>query len=305
LILVAKWIAAFPLAAVYTHSIWIVVWIVFVYAMVTLLIVLPRKYPGILVSLGTIGLCAALFASWLPSMMDDCRVTVLDVGQGQSIILQSNGKTFLVDCGGSYDDDAADIAAEYLLSMGVFRIDGMILTHYDRDHAGGALSFLSRMEVDALYLPTQSADSDLARQLLSCDRVHRIENDTVAQYDSVKLTFFTSKQINSKNESSLCVLFQAADCDILITGDRSAEGELELLENAEIPQLEILIAGHHGSKNSTTQPLLEVTRPQVVVISAGENNPYGHPAQELLDRLEEYGCIVFRTDRDGTITIRR
>jgi competence protein ComEC len=107
------------------------------------------------------------------------------------------------------------------------------------------------------------------------------------------------------NENSLCVLFDTEKCDILITGDLDGFGERMLLRTANIPDVDVLIAGHHGSKNSTTQPLLEVTRPQVVVISAGENNPYGHPAQELLDRLEEYGCIVFRTDRDGTITIRR
>ena len=107
------------------------------------------------------------------------------------------------------------------------------------------------------------------------------------------------------NESSLCILFQTENCDILLTGDRSAAGELELLERLELPKLDVLVAGHHGSKNSTSQALLDTTQPQVVVISVGENNAYGHPAEELLWRLEELGCTVFRTDLDGTITIRR
>jgi competence protein ComEC len=100
-------------------------------------------------------------------------------------------------------------------------------------------------------------------------------------------------------------LFQTKNCDILLTGDRSAAGELELLERMDLPRLEVLVAGHHGSKHSTSQALLDATQPQVVVISVGANNGYGHPAQELLDRLAELGCTVFRTDLDGTILIRR
>jgi competence protein ComEC len=127
----------------------------------------------------------------------------------------------------------------------------------------------------------------------------------VLQYDTAKITLITSKRVNSRNESSLCVLFQTKNCDILLTGDRSAAGELELLERMDLPRLEVLVAGHHGSKHSTSQALLDATQPQVVVISVGANNGYGHPAQELLDRLAELGCTVFRTDLDGTILIRR
>ena len=90
--------------------------------------------------------------------------------------------------------------------------------------------------------------------------------------------------MDSDNESSLCVLFQAANCDILITSDRSDFGEKLLMREYDLPPLEILIAGHHGSKTSTSMELLEATRPVIVAISAGEN-PYGHPAEELLARL--------------------
>ena len=294
-------LAKFPLAAVYTQSLNIVIWLVFLYILLALLLIVRRKRPALTASLAVMGLCAALLASWIPPMTDPCRMTVLDVGQGQSIILQSEGRTFLVDCGGSYADDAADIAAEKLLSMGISRIDGLILTHYDTDHAGGTEQFLSRIQVDLLILPRWQEEG----RFRDYPNVYWVEKDTVLEYDSSKLTVFTSETSNSGNESSLCVLFQAGDCDILITGDRSAAGERKLLEKTELPRLEVLVAGHHGSKNSTCDELLDATKPQVVVISAGENNPYGHPAQELLDRLESYGCIVFRTDRDGTIIIRR
>ena len=104
---------------------------------------------------------------------------------------------------------------------------------------------------------------------------------------------------------SLCVLFDTEKCDILVTGDRNAFGERSLLRHADIPNVDVLIAGHHGSKYSSCQELLEATRPQIVCISVGADNPYGHPAQEVLDRFSGFGCTVYRTDQQGTITIRR
>ena len=95
-------------------------------------------------------------------------------------------------------------------------------------------------------------------------------------------------------------MFDTENCDILITGDRSAYGERMLLHAGKIPEVDVLVAGHHGSKNSTCEDLLAAARPQTVCISAGED-----PAAETLQRLESFGCTVYRTDRDGTITIRR
>ena len=104
---------------------------------------------------------------------------------------------------------------------------------------------------------------------------------------------------------SLCILFDTKNCDILVTGDRNGFGERSLLRNAHIPDVDILVAGHHGSKNSTSEELLNAARPETVCISVGEDNSYGHPAPELLQRLMDHGCAVYRTDQHGTITIRR
>ena len=100
-------------------------------------------------------------------------------------------------------------------------------------------------------------------------------------------------------------MFQMKNCDILITGDRSVSGEWELMRSMDLPQLEVLIVGHHGSKNSTGVALLEQTSPQVAVISVGADNSFGHPAQETLERLREAGCVIYRTDQEGTIILRR
>ena len=95
------------------------------------------------------------------------------------------------------------------------------------------------------------------------------------------------------------------NCDILITGDMNALGEKLLLGEKQIPKLEALVAGHHGSKHSTSEALLEQTRPEQVFISVGQDNSYGHPSYEVLERLQRYGCEVHRTDEEGTIVFRR
>ena len=111
-------------------------------------LLMKKKSALVLSCVTVITLFAALVLSWTEPLLDECRVTVLDVGQGQSILLQSQGKTFLVDCGGSDNEDAADKAAETLLSQGISRLDGIIVTHYDADHAGGVENLLSRMDTD-------------------------------------------------------------------------------------------------------------------------------------------------------------
>ena len=305
-LIAAKTLAKFPLAAVYTRSIYIVIWLAFVYVLLGVFLFSKNRRPGVLFCCGMIGLCLALAASWMEPLTDECRMTVLDVGQGQSIILQSEGKAYLVDCGGSYDEDAADLAAETLFSQGIFRLDGIILTHYDRDHSGGLKYLLTRIPADALFMPDTEDENDIGSALdaLANGSTILVGDNLVLNYGDTKLTIFGPALTNSDNESSLAVLFQAGNCDILITGDRSDFGERMLMRQMELPQLEILVAGHHGAKSSTCTELLDATHPAIVAISVGDNS-YGHPSDELLARLAEYDCIVYRTDHDGNIIFRR
>ena len=303
---VASVLADIPLAAVYTRSDAIVIWLFLCYLLLTLYLLGKRKNALLYTCLGVLSLCAALLFSWIPPMHDSMRMAVLDVGQGQSIILQAEGKTFLVDCGGDYDDTAADTAAETLLSMGISRIDGLILTHYDADHAGGAEYFLSRIETDGLFLPVWDAEHEIASRLAAWDgsTVYLLDSDTELSWKHSAIRLLPSDIRDSGNESSMCVLFQTENCDILITGDRGSLGEKLLMKENALPDLEILVVGHHGARDSACTELLELTSPQVAVISVGDNS-YGHPNQETLNRLYDAGCKVFRTDQDGTIIIRR
>ena len=301
-----KMLSQFPLAAVYTRSIYVVLWLGFCYLLFAVFLLMKKRKPLVFACFTVISLCMALLAGWIPPMLDPFRVTVLDVGQGQSIILQSGGKTYLVDCGGNYGDDSADIAAETLLSMGISRIDGLILTHYDADHAGGAGMLLTRIKADALFLPNWVDEREIAMELsgYSGGEVVIVERDLEWTWEDSRITVFASEILDSGNESSLCVLFQSGDCDILITGDRGTLGEKLLMKDHTLPRLDVLVVGHHGSKYSTSTELLEMTQPRVAVISVDADNRYGHPAQEVLDRLEAADCDIYRTDEDGTIIIR-
>ena len=294
---IADILGSFPLAAVYTASPYIVIWLVFVYLLLAVFLLSRRKRPWILTCCGTLGLCLALLASWAEPMLDGVRVTMLDVGQGQSILLQSQGKTFLVDCGGDSGEDAADAVAETLLSMGITRLDGIIITHGDRDHAGGLPNLLTRIETDMLFLPSSVESAP--------DNAFLVEQDEILTYGNTEIRIFGPIGGENHNENSLCVLFQTENCAILITGDRSSLGELVLVHDYDLPDVDLLVAGHHGSQNSTSELLLETVKPEVVFISVGKDNPYGHPAQALLNRLEEFGCRVYRTDLNGTLIFRR
>ena len=301
------WLADFPLAAVYTQSIWIVLWLAIVYAVLLFSIVTKFKYKRIAACICCITLCVAMLVSWSVPGTNDYRMTVLDVGQGQCVILTAKGRTFLIDCGGEYDEDAADIAAETLLSQGIFRLNGVILSHYDRDHAGGVAYLLGRIPTDQIYLPdtaSVSASKD-AIHVAARGRVTTVQKDMSLRWDDCQLTIFAPVLSSSDNESGISVLFTGENCDILITGDMNELGEKLLLNEKQIPALDVLVAGHHGSKHSTGERLLQQTMPEKVFISVGRDNSYGHPAQEVLDRLEKYGCEIHRTDLEGTIVFRR
>ena len=296
----AKIMAAFPWAAVYTVSPYVTIWLFFAYCLLLIYLVC-RKMAGAFTCCTILSLCLALTASWLEPCSSDVRFTVLDVGQGQCLIMQSGGRVYVVDCGGDSDTRPADAAAEALLSQGYSHIDGLILTHTDRDHAGGAEDLLSRIRTDLLILPRQAEKIAVPEDT----QVVIAEQNLEITDGSGKISIFAPVFHGEENEMSLCVLFDTEKCDILITGDRNAFGERSLLRHADIPNVDVLSAGHHGSKYSNCQELLEATRPQIVCISVGADNSYGHPAQEVLDRLSSFGCTVYRTDQQGTITIRR
>ena len=303
---VAKFLGGLPIAAVYTCSLYILLWLIFAYFLIGVFLISKRKRPLLFTGCMALSLILCIAISWIEPKLDDYRVTVLDVGQGQCILLQTGNWNYIVDCGGDSDAGAADAAAQMLSSQGISRVDGLILTHYDRDHAGGVYHLLTRVDADKLYLPTGDSQA-FVNGLDKADRekVVFVNEDTVLQGIGLSISLFPSENTEENAETSMGILFQIDNCDILITGDMDATGEHKLLQSTSLPKLELLVVGHHGSNTSTSWDLLEVTTPKAAVISVSKDNHYGHPTQGVLKKLKMFGCQVYRTDLQGTIIFRR
>lgn len=300
-------LAALPLESVYYRA-----WLVLIYALLLVSIRGKGRRPVWMpLAAGTAGLVLAVVLTRETFGLGDIGVTVLDVGQGQSVLVRS-GYLVLVDCGGDSRDDPGDVAANYLQSVGRSDIELLVVTHYHADHANGIPQLLRRIGVGEIALPDVEKDSPLRAEIIAAagekgipvrfireeERFHLTrEGDTVTVLPPMA-------EEGTANELGLTVLVSHKTLDVLITGDMEAEGERRLVETADLPDVEVLVAGHHGSNTSNTRELLETVRPELALISVGQNNKYGHPGWDALARLDEIGAKIYRTDLYGTIEVR-
>ena len=299
-----------PFAAVYLTNAYWISWSVVLYGTVLLCLLLPKR-PKLLPTAACLTLSLALTAalSYLDFHLPDFTFTALDVGQGQCLVYGCKDFTAVIDCGGSSPEQAGEDAARYLLSSGERRIDALVLTHYDEDHAGGAVQLLSRVKVKNVYLADTGQSPEMQARIQKAaqdagSKVHLVDEDTLVSFSGGSMTVFAPVSERSSNESGICVLASAAEYDILVTGDLPVEAETALLRaHPGLGETELLVAGHHGSRTSTSYALLGRLRPQTVIVSVGENS-YGHPADETLERIRKFGASVLRTDQCGTIVIR-
>ena len=285
-------------------------WLLFVYAVIGACVLFRREKPRPIVPVCccSVTLAAALVFNMASLRGGGLTVTVLDVGQGQSVLLSAQGGTVLVDCGGSGGEDPGDIAADYVQAMGRSTLDLLVLTHYHSDHACGVPELMERLTVTTLAVPDVEPESPLRAEILALaeekgTEVVFIEEDTAVELGGASLTLYAPLGTGGGNEEGLSVLAALGDFDALITGDMNAAVEQRLIKYGALPDIELLVAGHHGSASSTSAELLEAVMPEYAVISVGYNS-YGHPAPETLDRLAQAGCAVWRTDLQGTVTVR-
>ena len=301
---IVRGVSQIPFGAAYTDSPYMVIWIITVYILLTLCLFVKQKRP-VLLTCGILALYfIGQFASFAEPYTDSVRMTVIDVGQGQCVLLQSKSNAYLIDCGGDDPDLTASRVINQMHAQGVYRLDGLILTHYDTDHANAAANLISAVPVETLYLPNADLSSPIRKNLTLQDTpVCWVNENASFSCGTGTIKLFPAELAITGNESSMCILFQSEKCDILITGDRNAQGELALLQQG-IGDIDVLVAGHHGADTSTSLALLQQTKPEIVVISAGESNLHGHPSMQTLMRLERFGCQIRRTDLEGTIIIR-
>ena len=304
-LLVARLFSKIPFGVAYTDSPYTVLWIICTFLLI-LAFSLFKKRSAILLVISVCFLYGlSMLATWAEPRLDGFRLTVLDVGQGQCVLLQCKDEAYLIDCGGNDSKRTANIALNALGSQGITRLDGLILTHYDDDHAGGAVYLTQVFPVEQVYLPDSDPENEIRCLLEEQDLpIVWVRKNMDLSCGPGELSIYPIKNQSQGNESSMCILFQGENCDILITGDRNMDGESQLLEQADIPNLEVLVVGHHGASTSTGLELLYKTKPDIAVISVGEDNLYDHPHREVLERLERAGCLIRRTDREGNIMIR-
>lgn len=284
-------------------------WMVAVYLLVFLTIAIKwlRRHWYIPVGTGVLLLFCAIFALRSEISSADLVVQMLDVGQGQSILFYSGGEAVAVDCGGNRGN-AGDILAESLVDLQVNDLDALVLTHYDRDHINGVEELLQQVQVGKLYLPDTEDDHNGREKVLSAAEEAGIPIEWVTEDETVsfgKTTMYLYAPISSGSDNESCLSAQctSGSTDVLITGDMSADSEEQLAQSKHLKDIEVLIVAHHGSKYSTSSAFLEEIDPEYAMISVGSNG-YGHPTEETLQRLEEAGCDIRRTDQDGTITLR-
>ena len=300
-----------PFAAVYTTSPAAVIWLVYVYAMLITFWLTRTHLRQLLLPAGLsiVSLCLLLVGSSVLTDSHGLTVTALDVGQGQSIVLTSGNYTAVVDCGSISGKDAGDLLIRYLKNSGRTQIDLLVLTHYHTDHAGGVEQVLSRFPVSAIAMPIPSTEEDeLADDIQTMaaakgiGTVYVTENLS-ASLDALTLTLFAPVGSTDENERGIVILCTQGDFDALITGDISAETEQQLLTLSNLPDIEVLVTGHHGSKYATSDELLDAVMPEVAVISVGYNS-YGHPAPETIEKLMRAGIQIYRTDLLGNVSIK-
>lgn len=263
-----------------------------------------RKYI-LAACLASISLAVTVRAGALRYTGDTLDIQVLDVGQGQCVLLSSGGAFTLVDCGSANSwYDPGTIAADTLYSMGCGHLDRLVLTHYDTDHISGVETLLSRMDVDTLMVPGLP-DSAAGDALLEAARAQGTEililqEETAWDLGTGTLTVYPPLGDGESNETGLSILCSSGDFDLLITGDMDSDTEELLLSTYSLPDLEALVVGHHGSKYSTSEDLLSALTPELALISVGDNS-YGHPSDQALWRLVQAGAVIYRTDLQGTI----
>lgn len=308
---VAHLLLAVPYHAVYFTNVYLRVWLLYVYAAFLGCAVTPdgkRKYAlASALTVLTLAACLWLNSRW--QQYGAFRAAVLDVGQGESVALCSGSEAALVDCGSSNSYvDAGSVAADALQSAGIRRLSAVIVTHYHADHTNGLTEVLTRLPVDTLYLPDIEDEYGVRDRLVSlaahqgADVVFVTEPTRIALGEAALTVYPPLLTTGDLNEQGLTALATAGDFDLLITGDMAGQTEQLLAQTYPLPDVEVLVVSHHGSRYSSDESFLRAITPDNAVISVGDNR-YGHPAEETLRRLQAVGATVWRTDQQGSIRI--
>lgn len=253
---------------------------------------------------------AGLFVSCGLSPERGVELAMIDVGQGDAILVRDGDRAVLVDGGGWRTGDLGGrVLLPALLSEGVSRLEAVVMTHPDLDHCRGLVDVSAYIPVREVWMGPGWGKEGCAGRLASLPgtRVRHLWAGKEASLGrwTFRVLHPEPDEDRGNNERSLVLRAEALGRSLLLTGDIESWAEMRLLSCCERDvRVDVLKVAHHGSKTSSTESFLDAARPRLALVSAGVNNLYRHPSPVILDRLAERGIRVLRTDRDGMILVR-
>ena len=285
-----------------------------------LLIALLRKKGNLILRWGMA--LAAVFMLMLPTKTG-MTITFLDVGQGECICIKNGyGRHYLVDGGSSSVSGVGEYRIiPFLKFQGISRLEAVFITHPDEDHCNGIKELiqtgaLQGIQIKNLVLPdiAQTAKEEAYLELERLAAKHDIPVAYISRGQKIADNQLAITCLHpthtyvsqNSNEYSTVLTLTVNNFTTMLTGDIEGEGEqmlTQFLQKEKTPPITILKVAHHGSKYSTDKEFLEIISPRVALISAGEDNPYGHPHSELIDRLNQTDCQIYQTNQTGAITV--
>ena len=269
----------------------------------------PRGVPGR--PLGALWLLPLFVALPLWPPAGAFKVTVLDVGQGLAVLVQTHAHAMLYDTGPRYSEgaDAGNrIIAPMLRGTGVQTLDMLVLSHQDTDHSGGALSLLQTVPVASMLSSLPATHPILREREARHEHAQRCSAGQRWTWDGVDFEILHPAEASyanpklKSNDLSCVVRVAAAHGSVLLTGDIEARSEADLVRrSAAALRSDVLVVPHHGSRSSSTQAFIDAVQPDTAVFTPGYRNRFGHPRPEIVDRYAQAGIARFRTDYDGAM----
>ncbi|EGT3617385.1 MBL fold metallo-hydrolase [Clostridium perfringens] len=235
-------------------------------------------------------------------------VTYLNVGQGDSELIQVNGKNMLIDAG--TNAGAQDLVKD-LKNRGINTIDIAIATHPHEDHIGGMDEVLENFDVKSFYAPKVAHTTKTYENMLKAVKNEGLKIKQIKEGTDIDLGKDTKVQVYSPvktdyeelNNYSPVMKISYGKNSFMFTGDAETLVEQEVLNEHKDLKADVLKLGHHGSHSSTSEPFLKAVNPSIAIVSCGKDNKYGHPHKETMSSLKKAGVTVYETFRDGDITI--
>ena len=231
-------------------------------------------------------------------------VYFLDVGQGDSSLIYSKHKVILIDTGGNDNIKVSDNTIKFLKSTGKSKINYLVLTHGDYDHMGEAINLVNNIKIEKVIFNCGEFN-DLEKDLIKVLDKKKIPYYSCIKelnIDNSKLHFLQTKEYDNENDNSNVIYTKLDGYKFMFMGDASSTTEEEILEKYNLPDIDVLKVGHHGSKTSSDKKFIDEIKPKYSIISVGKNNRYGHPNKEVLDNLKD--SKIYRTDKYGSIIFK-